>query len=697
MKITLKRLSLGIASAGLLTIYGCGDSSTTTGGSTTPTTLTGVAATGAAFDDATVTVTDAAGVATSCGNTAPSGTYTCTLASTATAPFVIEAKRIDSNGNAEAYYSVVSDSKSGTANITPLTTAIVAGLSTSGDPAAFKDEVKANKTLASAANLQAQVTLLETKLAAVISAATAAGFKFDPLSGTFTAGSGAGMDKILDAVKVTATATDGITPANVTISLRADPDTILTLVKGSEAAGVAIPAAAVAAVQATIDAKPVDLIANLLARMNTCYALPLADRVNTAGTGSAADVKVACQNLFTQDNPALFKSGGNLVGKNGAFKSLFSTNSTGMTFDRGTLEFVVKNPAQPNDGFWVVSYRATDTNGNSTYDTFSLAKEGTTAAPVLKQIGNQYGYDTGIKVFVQDRDFINAPTSSYFSTGYTLNVTNSAVTVAGVTSSIYKQVTVTAPNQKTFTLKPKAGFSYLGLVNSGGTLTGSNFIRLGYGYKDSANTATTMPASEIANLVFAPTKWTDTELAAIPDQGVWSFYIEFADNRTPVTQTHRTLSRAPTLAEVKKLAFAQLTTTRRAEMIAGTSATGSYIFSTATEIVQFNSTGNTDAWTVPTGAVSPTTITAYGNAPKTGTPLAWGNSYNDSVTVSPAARKATISCSRQSTVDVHCDAAVTPGSTGNYAQNARVTEIQMNAATPKGITMSKHEAVYTPI
>ena len=62
MKITLKRLVLVVTSAGLLGLYGCGGgSSSNVGGGTTPTILSGIAATGAAFSDATVTVTDSTG------------------------------------------------------------------------------------------------------------------------------------------------------------------------------------------------------------------------------------------------------------------------------------------------------------------------------------------------------------------------------------------------------------------------------------------------------------------------------------------------------------------------------------------------------------------------------------------------------------------------------------------------------------
>jgi len=65
MSIKIKRLALAIVGVSMLTIYGCGGGSGGGGGTgtaaTPPTILTGVAATGAAFTDATVVV-DSRGV-----------------------------------------------------------------------------------------------------------------------------------------------------------------------------------------------------------------------------------------------------------------------------------------------------------------------------------------------------------------------------------------------------------------------------------------------------------------------------------------------------------------------------------------------------------------------------------------------------------------------------------------------------------
>ena len=116
------------------------------GNNGTPVTLSITAAKGLAMEGATVTVIDANGTPSTCaGTTDKDGVLSCTLPATFTAPFVFMAQLDD-----EKQYSVVPAASATTVNVTPLTTVVVAGLSPSGDPAQFANEVKADKTKASA-------------------------------------------------------------------------------------------------------------------------------------------------------------------------------------------------------------------------------------------------------------------------------------------------------------------------------------------------------------------------------------------------------------------------------------------------------------------------------------------------------------------------------------------------------------------
>ena len=120
----------GWAFAGLLAavLVGCGGGgggggSSSGGGSTPGLTITGVAATGAAFTDATVSVIDSRGVTVGSGAAiGTDGTYSITLAAGAVAPFVLIASRTDANGDTQQLVSVIASATDRVANITPITT-----------------------------------------------------------------------------------------------------------------------------------------------------------------------------------------------------------------------------------------------------------------------------------------------------------------------------------------------------------------------------------------------------------------------------------------------------------------------------------------------------------------------------------------------------------------------------------------------
>ncbi len=692
----MKRIALLVGGLSLAVLVACGGG----GGSAkdepkvvdsanngTQVTLAITAAKGLAMVSATVTVTDANGTPSTCGGTTDKdGKLSCTLPANFTAPFVIVAQLDD-----EKQYSVVPTASATTVNVTPLTTVVVAGLSSSGDPALFASEVKTDKTKASADAVKAQVTQLNTNLRAVIDVTVGKDSQLDPMAGALQANTGTGQDKLLDTVKVSITAPDtanGVAAKQV-ISLKADPDATVTISKDSEAPKPEpISSSKVAATADVTKVNPAVLVASLMSRMNACYALPVAERVNTAGGGTAADVKAdACKNLFVGNDPAKFKNGGIGVAAKGAFKSLFTNLGDGVVFDRGNLEYVVRNEGATNNGYWVVSYRSTDKDKNITYSNFALKNE----SGELKQAGNQYDYDTSVSSFVQDRVFINDPDASYLSTGYALSVADKTFSGA----SIYKQVIVTTPRNKTLVLKPTAGCSSLGLVLPDGKVNCTSFVRLNYGYKDASKTGD-IPASERSGLFFVPfvSKYSDSELAAIPDQGTWKFEIEFADASKPnVTQLHRTLSRAPTLGELRKTKFADLTSKARADLVKDTKDAGAYVFA-QNEYAEFGGGIDGDFWTVPDGAAAPTNIRIYGRAPTVN--LVRGNQFDDAANVLTSARSTQIKCSRLSAADLHCDANVAVGASGFYAAGASATDLQLHANLSGNSTRSKHFAFYYP-
>ena len=114
-----------------------GTGSTGTGGTTTAATLNGVAATGAAFGGATITVVDQTGTTVCTTQTDSAGAYACTLPASTKAPLVIKAVRDD-----QTFYSTTASAAGGTANVTPLTTIIVAELSPDGNPARTRCSIR---------------------------------------------------------------------------------------------------------------------------------------------------------------------------------------------------------------------------------------------------------------------------------------------------------------------------------------------------------------------------------------------------------------------------------------------------------------------------------------------------------------------------------------------------------------------------
>jgi len=688
----MKKIALVLGGLSLAVLVACGgggsggsgvkDESNGTGA---PVTLSITAAKGLAMVGATVTVTDANGAASTCSDTTDKdGKLSCTLPATFTAPFVIVAQL-----GADKQYSVVPTGASSSVNVTPLTTVVVAGLSPSGDPAQFASEVKSDKTKASTKAINDQVDQLNTNLRAVIDATVGMGNTLDPMADELEANSGVGHDKLLDAVKVLVTPPNGTVKAKQEISLKDKPDAVITISKDtSTPKPVPITSVQMAAAKTEADKGSAPLVADLMTRMNACYAKPVADRVSkTDGTGVATDVKAeACKNLFVDNDPTKFKSGGAGVSAKDAFKSLFTILGDSVVFDQGNLEYVIRNDGATNNGYWVVSYRSTDKAKNISYGSFAVKNE----SGVLKQAGNQYDHDTSVSSFVQDREFINDPDASYLSTGYNLTLKDR---IGASGASIYRLVTITTPKGKKLYLKPTAGCSSLGLVLQNGKVNCTSFARLNYGYKNASKTGD-IPEFERSNLFFVPfaDKYQDTELAAIPDQGTWKFEIELTDG-TKVTQLHRTLSRAPTLGELRKTVFADLTSSAKASLVADTKTNGAYVFASGKNM-DLSFADSAAYWTVPDGAAAPTNIKIYGRAPTLNTVR--GNQFDDATNVLTSARSAQIKCSRLTDVDTHCATSVVVGQSGFYAAETRVTDLQLNANLPGNLSRSKHFSLYYP-
>ena len=665
--------------AGLLLVgilAGCGSSSSSDApapAAPTPTTFTvsGTAATGAVFANATITIVGSDGTSypatgSTAVVTAADGSYTITLPIAAKPPFVVNAARDD-----QTLVSVVAEAKDSTANVTPVTTLIASRLSSSGDPSKLADEIKAKTVTIDAAAVKAKVAEVVALIKPVMDAV---GDSTDPLSGKIVA-NGTGADKVLDSLSITITR-NSATSVNIEVAVKQKlaegvQPTIVTFTNSTA------PAATLPTVVAAdlVPSGTADLISDLLKRMTACYALAQTDRIVANGT-TAADVKAtACKDMFAGNDPASYKNNGSTVGKTGAFSGIFGTG-TGATFDRGTYEFTRGN------GDLVISYRVTDSSGNVNYQNL-VVKADTDGK--LRAIGNQYKYNGGVNAYQQLRNFVAQSAADYYSTGYNMTV-NATADVANVV-----KVVVTTPKGNTLLLKPSAGSSYFPLIKvnsttSAETVTGTNFVRLAREYVDATNAGD--PALADTSLFFSTDRYTAADILAIPAQAKWKFEYYLAGQTTPdATQYYTTRARAMTIAELKTQPLANVVAadlaSAAAQIVSNATTTTA---ATAWWLPIDNSPTPVEAsWEVPAGALAPTSIQVYGNYLNSNNTR---SNFNDKIGVATSARSGAIPCSSNGGADTHCDSA------GKYVLSDHLTGFHLWAQDAVGRDFAHFYAFY---
>ncbi len=219
----LYKLSPLAVAASAVVLASCGGGNDATTNAVTPApapaaqtrTLSGTAATGAAFAGGNVSIIDATG-APACASdgssltTNSAGTYTCVLTAGARGPFAIVVS--DPNNVQRPQVAVVAAApepgQTGVGNITPLTTAQVA-IATGkvtlaelvGSPAAIQA-----LTATSATDLRAALATLKAQILPLLAEAGINPDSFDPATTPIVAGSGQGSDRVLDSIRVTETA-----------------------------------------------------------------------------------------------------------------------------------------------------------------------------------------------------------------------------------------------------------------------------------------------------------------------------------------------------------------------------------------------------------------------------------------------------------------------------------------------------------
>ncbi|RDU94917.1 cell wall anchor protein [Trinickia dinghuensis] len=328
--------------------------------------MTGTVAVGNALIGSTVTVMDSTGktvTATSDSN----GAYTIALAGL-TPPLLITA--VDASGaNSTLYSLVASTTTSGatsiTANVTPLTTAVAAELTNSGNPG----DLASTSALSSVspAAVTAAVTQINTALAPILAKNGLSAVTFDPIGGAFTPNQ-TGADAVIDSIVVAPSATG----TGLQLSSLADSTTAIQLKNNGGNFPTLQP-----------PAQSANYLAALVQSLGQCVA------GTTASCTSAIDPNYLNDGYMTMQarHGGLFASGSKLIGaKTIAFlpASTFSaiTNAGALVYflyvsANGTPNFASEFVQQLPNGTWDI-------------------------------IGNQEQYDVYIASFLARKQFTDA-------------------------------------------------------------------------------------------------------------------------------------------------------------------------------------------------------------------------------------------------------------------------------------------------
>jgi hypothetical protein len=225
MKARFKPNAIAAAAAALTLaiLAGCGGGSSpsaTTGTSTSPgssptqaaaTTLTGTVAVGNAVSGAIVTVTDVNGnTSTASQPTGINGSYSVSI-SGLKPPFAVVA--VDPTGVNPTMVSVLAQLPSNgtvpTANVTTLTTAVSALLTTSGNPLDVTNPANLQSLVSPLSVSQAESTL-DAAIAPILAANGLSTTTFDPIGAAFTPNQ-TFADAVIDSVQIVPSATGGLT------------------------------------------------------------------------------------------------------------------------------------------------------------------------------------------------------------------------------------------------------------------------------------------------------------------------------------------------------------------------------------------------------------------------------------------------------------------------------------------------------
>jgi hypothetical protein len=489
-----------------------------------------------------------------------------------TKPLVVQADCQTIGGGSNPLFSIAASRASGTVNVSPLTNLISALLSKSGDPKLLGIELSSGTLALDAAAIASKVGLVREILFPALAALTLAS-SFDPIKGTATA-NGTGLDRLLDVLDIQITP-QGNNTSSMAIRLKTkninetdsqpvirftnvEPlelikfNNLITTVSVQQVnliAGLAIPG------------ETAGLIANLISRVNACYALPAGAR-----RIQSSDLSPTCALAFVDGRVSNFKENG-LSGMDAFITPLYwpafsesailpiLTDGAGITLSLGTFEYL-----RPNG---VMGITARKTGPDNSLKIVSLEAQ-VGADGKLGLSGNKYGFRAKIVPFAERRTFLNQNSSNYLSTG--VNIT---VPLQNKDTLPLTKIVVTPPANKivgtrtSFTMLPGTSNMALPLqdefLNDTSAPSAGGFLRLRTEYTDAnAGVVRRHPSRREFGQYFA-NDLSESALQQFSTDDVWTldFYVGGA-NTPAASQYYRLPIRPLTIAEFRTAALPDL-------------------------------------------------------------------------------------------------------------------------------------------
>lgn len=664
-----------------LVLGGCGGGSNSVTPSVSPTTLSGVVASGGPLSGASVAAIDNTGHVVATTTSTSDGSYSLPLPAGTPGPLLIRATTVAA-GLSSIWLPASGSAGTGTVNVTPLTNLLASLLSQDGDPASTGPGALDLSQISPTA-IAAKTQLIQGWISKVETAIGGAAAGMSDLIATPFQADGTGIDQLLDSLHVSVVPTG--TTADVQISLQevlgdaSQPSSLVfTSTNPPQGASLAAPGPGSLA--------PVGLAADMqtfLSQFNACMAQPLASR--SSGNSLLGST---CTSLFLNGDPSSYLSNGKGIAK--AWPMLFDDSQTGGHLSEAQLQFgrsMTLPGSSTTASTWIFSALWTSPSGSVSFyrDNFYLADSGGASTMVL--LGNQYAFKASAYPIGQEREFVNNQAQAYWSSGYSVTVPN--YTDSGGHPTI-DHVLVTPPLGSPFTLVPNTGCSFLVQTGFGCT----NLLRYAWSSlvpPPSGVSAAdpTSPLTYESLLFMAPNPMSDAQVVAVPDQSSWrfDFYMASAPTTLAATEYYRTSSRMMTVGELQAMGDPQLISPTIANLEASSITTVNWPFSRylsagapSVAMPPPSSGGIALAWSVP-GQQSFEEASIYGfdNASSAG--------FNDVTNVGSLSTSGTVLCQAQTVSDLHCSA-------GNYASGTGIIGIELDSADFQGRNYSHFYALY---